>query len=76
MLSQIVSSYFLKRHNGSVVEAEQTYGYVYVIAEKTSSGGYTGYYKVGKTQWNLDARIAELQTGNPGIREATTGSTW
>ena len=46
------------------VQAEQTYGYVYVIAEKTSAGGYTGYYKVGKTQ-NLDARIAELQTGNP-----------
>ena len=39
-------------------------GYVYVIAEKTSAGGFTGYYKVGKTQ-NLEARITELQTGNP-----------
>jgi hypothetical protein len=38
-------------------------GYIYIIAEKTSTGR-TGYYKVGKTQ-NLDERIAELQTGNP-----------
>ena len=46
------------------VRKEPRPGYVYVIAEKTSAGGYTGYYKVGKTQ-NLDARISELQTGNP-----------
>ena len=39
-------------------------GYVYIIAEKTSAGDFTGYYKVGKTQ-NLEARISELQTGNP-----------
>jgi hypothetical protein len=38
------------------------YIYIYIIAEKTSAGGYTGYYKVGKTQ-NLDERISELQTG-------------
>ena len=43
---------------------EKRPGHVYVIAEKTSAGGYTGYYKVGKTQ-NLEARISELQTGNP-----------
>lgn len=46
------------------VQGEPRRGFIYVIAEKTSSGVYTGYYKVGKTQ-NLDARIAELQTGNP-----------
>ena len=46
------------------VRAKPKRGFIYVIAEKTSSGVYTGYYKVGKTQ-NLDARIAELQTGNP-----------
>ena len=46
------------------VRAEPRSGYVYIIAEKTSAGRYTGYYKVGKTQ-DLDVRIAELQTGNP-----------
>ena len=44
--------------------AEPRPGFIYVLAEKTSSGGYTGYYKVGKTQ-DLVARRSELQTGNP-----------
>ena len=41
--------------------------YIYIIAEKTTkmgTGGYTGYYKVGRTD-NLDLRIEELQTANP-----------
>ena len=41
--------------------------YIYIIAEKTSkvgAGGYTGYYKVGRTD-NLEKRLDALQTGNP-----------
>ena len=38
-------------------------GYIYVIAEKTSSNGFTGYYKVGQTD-DLDGRLSELQAEN------------
>ena len=41
--------------------------YIYIIAEKTTkvgTGGYTGYYKVGRTD-NLQERLSTLQTGNP-----------
>ena len=41
--------------------------YIYIIAEKTTklgTGGYTGYYKVGRTD-NLQERVKELQTANP-----------
>ena len=48
----------------SFVGAEPRPGFIYVIAEKTSAGDYTGYYKVGKSQ-NIDARISKLQIGNP-----------
>ena len=45
----------------------RTQAFIYIIAEKTTkvgSGGYTGYYKVGKTD-DLQERIENLQTGNP-----------
>lgn len=41
--------------------------YIYVIAEKTTkvgTNGFTGYYKVGRTD-NLRQRLSVLQTGNP-----------
>ena len=41
--------------------------FIYIIAEKTTKlgmGGYTGYYKVGRTD-NLQERVKELQTANP-----------
>lgn len=41
--------------------------YIYIIAEKTTkvgTGGYTGYFKVGRTD-DLQERVKELQTANP-----------
>ena len=43
-------------------------GYVYIIAEKTGSGGFTDYYKVGSTE-NLDERLSKLQIDNPNQLE-------
>ena len=39
-------------------------GYFYILAEKDSSGQYTGYYKVGTTN-DLAATKLELQISNP-----------
>ena len=39
-------------------------GHFYVLAEKDSSGQYTGYYKVGTTK-DLAATKSELQINNP-----------
>ena len=40
--------------------------FIYIIAEKTTkvAGGYTGYYKVGRTD-NITERLENLQTANP-----------
>ena len=44
--------------------------FIYIIAEKTAKtdSGYTGYYKVGRTD-NVARRVEELQTGNPNRLE-------
>ena len=42
-------------------------GHFYVLAEKDSSGKFTGYYKVGTTK-DLAATISELQTTNPNMK--------
>ena len=60
-----MSETFRNYHHG--VRAHSKPEYIYIIAEKTSkagTGGYTGYYKVGRTD-NLDERLENLQTGNP-----------
>ena len=41
-------------------------GHFYVLAEKDSSGQYTGYYKVGTTK-DLAATKSELQINNPNM---------
>lgn len=52
-------------------------GHVYIIAEKNSLDGYTGYYKIGKTKQDLSERLRDLQTGNPHKLEYfVTGKVW
>ena len=41
-------------------------GHFYILAEKDSSGQYTGYYKVGTTK-DLAATKSELQISNPNV---------